>query len=116
MGIYGGILSVQGCEYLGDGLGEDAGVWMDHAREVFVFYCLLDLALQCGFNEIDIVELSDALFMDVTKVGDLRRCQSCVIGDGWLGWANVWEIGCYDFDGGCIMDEAEVSHGAIAEG
>ena len=74
LGIYGGILSVQGCEYLGDGLCEDTGVWMDHAREVFLFYCLFDLALQCGFNEIDIIELSDALVIDITDVGNLWCC------------------------------------------
>ena len=50
LGIDVGIFSVECCKDLGDGLGEDTGVWIDHAREVFVIDGLINLPLDCCFN------------------------------------------------------------------
>ena len=115
LGMDVGIFSVQCSKDFRDGLCEYTGVWVHHACQVLVFHGFVDLAFESCLDQVDVCECSAFGVERFFRGGYLDSGHA---GIGWCCWCSrsgIRKVRSGDGHCGCIVDESEVAHLAIAE-
>ncbi len=110
-----GIFLIQSRKDCWYGLCEDSCMWVHHSCEVFIVNGLINLALESGFDEVDISKCSAIGIILLFPSGYLDGSEIGIIWGNWGCGSEIRGIGYNDGDSGCIVDEAEVAHLAIAK-